>query len=243
MPKIKINNLTYYYIDKKKKIGISPICNLNAVIDNNSFTIIIGESGSGKTTLLKLIAGIYKPNDGLIYFDNDDVTNLDAASRHLSYISQEFALYPHLTVFDNIAYPLKIAKIPADEIRTRVNEMLTLLDINLYQSRKPKQLSIGQRQRVAIARALIKKPNLILLDEPLSNLDDKLKAETIKLLKEIKEKFAITLIYVTHKLDEVKNIGTNLLILHNGSIVQSGTVDEVITDMKGFYYNNISKYY
>lgn len=243
MPKIKIDNLTYYYIDKKKKIGISPICNLNAVIDNNSFTIIIGESGSGKTTLLKLIAGIYKPNDGLIYFDNDDVTNLDAASRHLSYISQEFALYPHLTVFDNIAYPLKIAKVPADEIRIRVNEMLTLLDINLYQSRKPKQLSIGQRQRVAIARALIKKPNLILLDEPLSNLDDKLKAETIKLLKEIKEKFAITFVYVTHKLDEVKNIGTNLLILHNGSIVQSGTVDEVITDMKGFYYNNIAKYY
>lgn len=243
MPKIKIDNLTYYYIDKKKKIGISPICNLNAIIDNNSFTIIIGESGSGKTTLLKLIAGIYKPNDGLIYFDNDDVTNLDAASRHLSYISQEFALYPHLTVFDNIAYPLKIAKVPADEIRIRVNEMLTLLDINLYQSRKPKQLSIGQRQRVAIARALIKKPNLILLDEPLSNLDDKLKAETIKLLKEIKEKFAITFVYVTHKLDEVKNIGTNLLILHNGSIVQSGTVDEVITDMKGFYYNNIAKYY
>lgn len=243
MPKIKIDNLTYYYIDKKKKIGISPICNLNAVIDNNSFTIIIGESGSGKTTLLKLIAGIYKPNDGLIYFDNDDVTNLDAASRHLSYISQEFALYPHLTVFDNIAYPLKIAKVPADEIRIRVNEMLTLLDINLYQSRKPKQLSIGQRQRVAIARALIKKPNLILLDEPLSNLDDKLKAETIKLLKEIKEKFAITFVYVTHKLDEVKNIGTNLLILHNGSIVQSGTVDEVITDMKGYYYNNIAKYY
>ncbi len=243
MPKIKIDNLTYYYIDKKKKIGISPICNLNTTIENNSFTIIIGESGSGKTTLLKLIAGIYKPNDGFIYFDNDDVTNLDAASRHLSYISQEFALYPHLTVFDNIAYPLKIAKVPAEEIRIRVNEMLNLLDMNLYQSRKPKQLSIGQRQRVAIARALIKKPNLILLDEPLSNLDEKLKNEMVKLFKEIKEKFAITFVYVTHKLDEVKNIGTNLLILHNGSIVQNGTIDEVITDMKGFYYNNFSKNY
>lgn len=243
MPKIKIDNLTYYYIDKKKKIGISPICNLNTTIENNSFTIIIGESGSGKTTLLKLIAGIYKPNDGSIYFDNDDVTNLDAASRHLSYISQEFALYPHLTVFDNIAYPLKIAKVPAEEIRIRVNEMLNLLDMNLYQSRKPKQLSIGQRQRVAIARALIKKPNLILLDEPLSNLDELLKIEMVKLFKEIKEKFAITFVYVTHKLDEVKSIGTNLLILHNGSIVQNGTIDEVITDMKGFYYNNFSKNY
>lgn len=243
MPKITINNLTYYYIDKKKKTGIAPICNLNTTIENNSFTIIIGESGTGKTTLLKLIAGTLKPNEGTIYFDNDDVTLVDANNRKLSYISQEFALYPHLTVFDNIAYPLKIAKVPSEEIRIRVNEMLSLLELTSYQSRKPKQLSIGQRQRVALARALVKKPQLILLDEPLSNLDEKLKVESVKLLNDIKNKFAITFIYVTHRLDEVKNIGTNLLILHNGEIVQEGTIDEVLTDMKGFYYNNISQYY
>lgn len=243
MPKITMNNLTYYYIDKKKKIGVAPICNLSTTIEKNSFTIIIGESGCGKTTLLKLITGLYKPHEGTIYFDDTNVTSIDANDRNLSYISQEFALYPHLTVFDNIAYPLKIAKVPSEEIRIRVNEMLKMLDIELYQSRKPKQLSIGQRQRVAIARALIKKPDLILFDEPLSNLDETLKSETVKLLKELKDKFAMTFIYVTHRLDEVKNIGTNILILHNGSIVQSGTVDEVITDMNGFYYNNISKYY
>lgn len=118
-----------------------------------------------------------------------------------------------------------------------------MLDIEFYQTRKPKQLSIGQRQRVAIARALVKKPDLILFDEPLSNLDESLKNETIKLLKEIRDLFKMTFIYVTHRLDEVKSIGTNLLVLHNGSIVQSGTVDEVLTDMNGFYYNNISKYY
>lgn len=243
MPKITMNNLTYYYIDKKKKIGVAPICNLSTTIEKNSFTIIIGESGCGKTTLLKLITGLYKPHEGTIYFDDTNVTSIDANDRNLSYISQEFALYPHLTVFDNIAYPLKIAKVPSEEIRIRVNEMLKMLDIESYQSRKPKQLSIGQRQRVAIARALIKKPDLILFDEPLSNLDETLKSETVKLLKELKDKFAMTFIYVTHRLDEVKNIGTNILILHNGSIVQSGTVDEVITDMNGFYYNNISKYY
>lgn len=243
MPKITLNNLTYYYIDKKKKTGIAAICDLSTMIENNSFSIIIGESGCGKTTLLKLIAGLYKPNEGTICFDNTDVTSLDANDRNLSYISQEFALYPHLTVFDNIAYPLKIAKVPSEEIRIRVNEMLKLLDIEFYQTRKPKQLSIGQRQRVAIARALVKKPDLILFDEPLSNLDESLKNETIKLLKEIKDLFKMTFIYVTHRLDEVKSIGTNLLVLHNGSIVQSGTVDEVLTDMNGFYYNNISKYY
>ncbi len=243
MPKITISNLNYYYIDKKKKTGVAAIYNLNTTIKNNSFTIIIGESGSGKTTLLKLLTGILKPSEGKIYFDEEDITNIDANKRSLSYVSQEFALYPHLTVFGNIAYPLKVAKVPDEEIRLRVNEVLSLFELVPFQARKPKHLSLGQRQRVALARAIVKKPDLILLDEPFSNLDEKLKKEFADLLKTIKEKYSITIVYVTHKLDEVKQIGTDLLILHNGEIVQKGTVDEVLTDQNCFYFQNIAKFY
>ena len=243
MPKITINNLTYLYIDKKKNTGVAAICNLNAVIENNSFSVIIGESGCGKTTLLKLLTGLLKPHEGSIYFDNNDITKLDANERNLSYISQEFALYPHLTVFDNIAYPLKISKVPSEEIRLRVNEMLKMLDLVPYQTRKPRHLSIGQRQRVALGRALVKRPSLILLDEPFSNLDEPLKKELIDLIKEIKNKLPITFIYVTHRLDEIKFVGTNVLVLHNGTVVQNDTMDKVLTDKDGFYSKNISKYY
>lgn len=243
MPKITINDLTYLYIDKKKNTGVAAICNLNAVIENNSFSVIIGESGCGKTTLLKLLTGLLKPHEGSIYFDNNDITKLDANERNLSYISQEFALYPHLTVFDNIAYPLKISKVPSEEIRLRVNEMLKMLDLVPYQTRKPRHLSIGQRQRVALGRALVKRPSLILLDEPFSNLDEPLKKELIDLIKEIKNKLPITFIYVTHRLDEIKFVGTNVLVLHNGTIVQNDTMDKVLTDKDGFYSKNISKYY
>ena len=243
MPKIVINNLTYFYLDKKKNSAVAPICNLNTEIKNNSFSVIIGESGCGKTTLLKLITGLIKPYEGSIYFDNNDVTNIDPNDRNLSYISQEFALYPHLTVFDNIAYPLKIAKVPSEEIRTRVNEMLELLDLVPYQTRKPKHLSIGQRQRVAIGRALVKRPSLILFDEPFSNLDEPLRKELITLIAKIKERFSITFIYVTHRLDEIKFVGTDLLILDNGNIVQNDTMDKVLTDQFGYYVKNLSKYF
>lgn len=242
MPNITLNNLSYYYIDHKHHSGVAAIYNLSGEIPNNSFSIIIGESGCGKTTLLKLIAGLIKPSEGKIVFDEVDVSNLDANARNISYVSQEFALYPHLTVFDNIAYPLKIAKVPAEEIRLRVNEVLELVGLSLYQSRKPKHLSIGQKQRVALARAIIKRPSLILLDEPLSNLDEITKKDIITILSSIRKLLPITIIYVTHKLDEVKTIGTNLLIINNGEIVQSGKLDEVLTDVNGFYCKNIGIY-
>ena len=243
MPKITINDLTYYYLDKKKNTGIAPICGLNTIIENNSFSVIIGESGCGKTTLLKLLTGLLRPSDGTIYFDNNDITNLDANERNLSYISQEFALYPHLTVFDNIAYPLKVNKVPSEEIRLRVNEMLQMLDLVPYQTRKPRHLSIGERQRVALGRALIKRPSLILLDEPFSNLDEALRKELINLVKVIKQKLPITFVYVTHRLDEIKYVGTHLLVLNNGVIVQNETMDKALTNKDGFYSQNISKYY
>ena len=243
MPKITINNLTHIYIDKKTNTGVAPIHNLTTTIKNNSFTVIIGASGSGKTTLLKLLTGLLRPYEGSIYFDNNDVTNVDANDRNLSYISQEFALYPHYTVFDNIAYPLKIAKVPSEEIRLRVNSVLELLELTEYQARKPKHLSIGQRQRVAIARALIKRPSLILFDEPFSNLDEPLRKELITLLADIKSKFSTTFIYVTHRLDEIKFVGTDLLILDNGVIVQNDSIDKVLTDVNGFYVKNLSKYF
>lgn len=243
MPKIQLNDLTFFYIDKKTNIGVAPIHKLNATIKNNSFSVIMGESGCGKTTLLKLITGLLRPYEGTIYFDNNDITNVDPNERNLSYISQEFALYPHYTVFDNIAYPLKIAKVPSEEIRTRVNEVLEMLDLTDYQARKPKHLSIGQRQRVAIARALVKRPNLVLFDEPFSNLDEPLRKELITLIADLKRKFSITFIYVTHRLDEIKYVASDLLIIDKGQIVQNDTMDKVLTDSNGFYVQNLSKYF
>ena len=243
MPKIQLNDLTFFYIDKNTNIGVAPIHKLNATIKNNSFSVIMGESGCGKTTLLKLITGLLRPYEGTIHFDNNDITNVDPNERNLSYISQEFALYPHYTVFDNIAYPLKIAKVPSEEIRTRVNEVLEMLDLTDYQARKPKHLSIGQRQRVAIARALVKRPNLVLFDEPFSNLDEPLRKELITLIADLKRKFSITFIYVTHRLDEIKYVASDLLIIDKGQIVQNDTMDKVLTDSNGFYVQNLSKYF
>lgn len=230
MPTITTTNLTKYYIDKKKKTGVAALYKVNLCIPNGSFTVVMGASGCGKTTLLRALTGLTSPDEGQIFFDECEVTAKSAFERNVSYLSQEYALYPHLTVFDNVAYPLKIAKVPAEEIRCRVLQLLNLLGMDFLATRKPKQLSGGQQQRVCLARALIKNPDVLFLDEPLSNLDAKLRAEIVLLLKKIHRDLKLTVVYVTHNLRETLALSDYLVVMDNGSVLKCGDVNETLND-------------
>ncbi len=239
MPSIKTVDLTKYYVDKKNKTATAVLYKLSAEIPDKSFTVIMGLSGSGKTTFLKTLAGLIKSDEGGIFFDGKDVTDSLPSSRGVSYLSQEYALYPHLTVFDNIAYPLKTAKVPAEEIRRRVNEICSALDITLLSSRKPRVLSGGQQQRVALARALVKQPDAVLLDEPLSNLDEHTRRSLAAEFAAMQKKLGLTFVYVTHNTEEARTLADHLIVIDNGAVVQSGSPDALFRDRGGFFFNNI----
>lgn len=236
MPKITTRNLTKYYLDKKSKVATAVLYNVDCEIPDNSFTVIVGKSGSGKTTFIKTIAGLIAPDDGSIYFDDVDVTHYTAQQRNVSLLSQEYALYPHLTVFDNIAYPLKLMRAPADEIRRRVNEVCSLLDISLLSSRRIRQLSGGQLQRVALARALVKNPDVVLLDEPLSNLDEKSRADLSWQFTKLQKKLNCVFVYVTHSISEAQKLADYIIVFDNGDIIQRGDASTVIRNTSGAFY-------
>ncbi len=227
MPTVKLESLCKYYIDKKDKSATAVLYNVNALIPDGSFTVIMGPSGCGKTTLLKCIGGLLEVDDGDIYFDHEKVTQLAPGKRNVSYVSQEYALYPHKTVFDNVAYPLQLVGVPDEELRRRVQEMLSLLDIAPLGSRKPRELSGGQQQRVALARALVKRPGILLLDEPLSNIDEKQKNALMDVFRTVQQRLGISFLYVTHSLNEAQHLADQLLIMDNGEIVKSGSFREV----------------
>ncbi len=195
--------------------------------EDGSFTAILGPSGSGKTTLLYLIAGIYKPSSGRIYFGDRDVTNMPPNKRNVGLVFQNYALYPHMTVYDNIAFPLRLKKLPRDEIDRRVREVAKLLHIEELLERYPSQLSGGQQQRVAMARALVKQPDVLLLDEPLSNLDALLRIKIRAELKRLQKDLGITTIYVTHDQSEALALADRIVVIDRGRIQQVGTPDEV----------------
>ena len=238
MAKIELKDICKYYLDKKTNTATAVLYNLNATFEDGKFNVVLGESGSGKTMRLKTIAGLISPDEGQILFNNEDVTNLVPGKRNLSLLTQEYALYPHITVFDNIAYPLKVAKVPNDEIKRRVNEVLSLLNISLLSSRRPRQLSGGQQQRVAIARALVKNPDIILFDEPLSNVDTLLRHELIEEFLRIQRMLSITFIYVTHNVSEATALADNIVIMHNGEVKCSGNKNALMKDKESYFYKN-----
>ena len=238
MAKIELKNVCKYFEDKKSNTATAVLYNVNAVFEDGKFNVILGESGCGKTMLLKSIAGLLSIDEGEIFFNDIDYTNVIAGKRNLSLLTQEYALYPHITVFDNVAYPLKIAKVPNDEIKRRVNEVLSLLNISLLSSRRPRQLSGGQQQRVAIARALVKNPDIILFDEPLSNVDPLLRHELIEEFLRLQRMLSITFIYVTHNISEATALADNIIIMHNGEIKCSGTKNELMKDKESYFYKN-----
>ena len=200
---------------------------LDLTINPGELFFLLGPSGCGKTTLLRSLAGFYIPEKGQILFGNEDVTRLEPHKRNTGMMFQSYALWPHMTVAENVAFGLEERKVPAAEIKTRVAEALASVKMEKYAERKPNQLSGGQQQRIALARALVIRPRCLLLDEPLSNLDAKLRLEMRTEIRRVCKEFQLTTVYVTHDQKEALSIADRMAILESGHILQVGTPREV----------------
>ena len=218
MPEVYLKNFTVQLKEKRKQY-VTAVDNVDVHFLNGQVNVLIGPSGCGKTSLLRGVIGLV-PHEGDILFDNINVNEYRIDEKGLSYVSQSLGLYPHLSIFNNIAFPLRVAGSDPEEIRRRVDEVSELLKIKHCLTRKPRQLSMGQAQRVAIARALIKRPILYLFDEPFSNLDKPLAEELIIKLKKIFIQNNATVLYVTHDLKEALTIGDQIFVMDKGQIVE-----------------------
>jgi multiple sugar transport system ATP-binding protein len=196
-------------------------------IDDGDFLVLLGPSGCGKTTLLRMIAGLLEPTTGRILLDGDDITDLPSKKRDLAMVFQSYALYPHLSVRRNLAFPLRVQKLGREEIERRVQDVAASLEIDHLLDRKPKELSGGQRQRVAVGRALVRDPKAFLMDEPLSNLDAKLRTQTRQELTALHRRLGATFVYVTHDQVEAMTMATKIVVLDAGRIEQYGTPEDV----------------
>ena len=201
--------------------------NLNLSIEEGVFLTLLGSSGCGKTTTLRMIAGFEEPSSGSILVEGERVEDKEPFERNVNTVFQSYALFPHKTVYDNIAYGLKMKKVPKNEIRNRVLEMMEMVQLNGFEKRYPSQLSGGQKQRVAIARALINRPRVLLLDEPLGALDLKLRKQMQLELKRLQKKLNITFIYVTHDQEEALTMSDRIAVMHDGIIDQLATPAEI----------------
>jgi len=208
---------------------------LDLDIYEGEFLTLLGSSGCGKTTLLRSISGLDTPTTGKVYIDGEDVTNVEPPKRQVNTIFQNYALFPLMTIEDNIAFGLKMKKIPKKQIQKRVKEMLELVHLEGYEKRKPKDLSGGEQQRVSIVRGLINNPKVLLLDEPLSALDLKLRKKMQIELKQLQRKLGITFIYVTHDQDEALSMSDRIVVLRDGHIEQIGSPVEVYENPKTLY--------
>ena len=216
MPKIELQHLSVTYLGRKKQ-EYPAIKDVSCVFENGKISALMGESGSGKTTIFRAIAGqlLY---DGTILSDGVDIAALSLKERRLAYVMQEFALYPHLTVYDNLAFPLKLERQSYSTIDEEVIKMARSLDIEYLLSRKPRQLSGGQAQKVCLGRALIKKPDLILLDEPLANVDEAQRGDVLLAIKKQLEESKATAIYITHNLKEAIYVSSKIYCLEKGKL-------------------------
>lgn len=200
---------------------------LNLVVEEGEFLTLLGSSGCGKTTTLRMIAGFEEPTTGSIKVEGENIEDKEPFERNVNTVFQSYALFPHKTIFDNIAYGLKMKKVPKPEIKKRVLEMMELVQLEGFEKRYPSQLSGGQKQRVAIARALINRPRVLLLDEPLGALDLKLRKQMQLELKRLQKKMNITFIYVTHDQEEALTMSDRIAIMHDGILDQLGTPTEI----------------
>ncbi len=211
-----------------KKFGnVVAVNNVNLEIKDGSFMVLLGPSGCGKTTILRLIAGLEKPTEGRIYIDDRDVTELSPKDRDIAMVFQTYSLYPHMTVYENIAFPLRIRRIKKDELDRRVREVADMLGLSEMLHKKPRELSGGQRQRVAMGRAIIRKPRVFLFDEPLSNLDAKLRIQMRAELSRLHKQLGITSIYVTHDQVEAMTLGDEIAVINKGEIQAVGEPLEI----------------
>lgn len=220
--------------DKKKKHnlkvtdeGVLAVDDFNLEIKDKEFIVLVGPSGCGKSTTLRMVAGLEEISKGELYIDNRLVNDVEPKDRDIAMVFQSYALYPHMTVRQNMEFPLKLRKMPKDEIDRKVNEAAEILDITQYLDRKPKALSGGQRQRVAIGRAIVREPKVLLMDEPLSNLDAKLRNQMRAEIIKLRQRIDTTFIYVTHDQTEAMTLGDRIVIMKDGVVQQIGTPQEV----------------
>ena len=236
MSSIRLKDVSIYY--KNKNEIITAVDEVSLTFHSQKVNVLIGYSGCGKSSILNAISG-YILFDGEIYLDEQNILDIPVQKRNISYVSQEIVLYPHLTVYDNIAYPLKLLKLPRDQIDIRVRELAYELEIDYLLTRKPKYLSIGQQQRVAIARAFAKKPDIVLMDEPLSNLDKETSDEIKKYIKQLLQENNATCIYVSHNITDALYLADHIFVMNEGKLVGEYTPkeflkcdNEVVTKLK-----------
>lgn len=210
-------------VEKKYSGGIKAVSDFNLEIEDKEFIILVGPSGCGKTSTLRMIAGLEDASAGEIYIDNQLVNNIEPKDRDIAMVFQNYALYPHMTVFKNMAFGLKLRKTPKNIINQRVLETAQILEIGHLLNRKPKELSGGQRQRVALGRAIVRQPKVFLMDEPLSNLDAKLRVQMRAEISKLYQKLKTTIIYVTHDQTEAMTMGTRIVVMKDGHIQQVDT--------------------
>ncbi len=229
MAQVEFKNVTKIY-DKKKIID-----DVSLTVNDKEFLVLVGSSGCGKSTLLRMIAGLEEITSGEIYIDGKCVNNVHPKERDIAFVFQNYALYPHMSVYENMAFPLKMRKMSKKDIDEKVKEAAEILDLQELLQRKPKQLSGGQRQRVALGRAIVRNPKVFLMDEPLSNLDAKLRVQMRAEIKKLHQKLLTTFIYVTHDQTEALTMGDRIAVIDSGVIQQIGTPLEV-------YNNPVNKF-
>ena len=216
MSSITLKNVSIYY--KNKKSIITAVDDVSFSFHDKKINVLIGFSGCGKTSILNAISGqiLY---DGEIFISEKNIEEIAVQKRNISYVNQDIVLYPHLTVYDNIAYPLKLLNLPREEIDVRVRELSNELDIGFLLTRKPKYLSVGQQQRVAIARAFAKRPDILIMDEPLSNLDKQTSEDIRRYIKDLVKEYECTCIYVSHNITDAVYLADSIFLMNEGKLV------------------------
>lgn len=222
MATLKFKDINKIYDNK-----VQAVFDFNLDVNDHDFIVFVGPSGCGKTTTLRMVAGLEEITSGELYINNRLVNDIAPKDRDIAMVFQSYALYPHMTVYDNMAFGLKLRKIPKEEIERRVNEAAAILGLEPYLNRRPKALSGGQRQRVALGRAIVRNPKVFLMDEPLSNLDAKLRVQMRSEIIKIHERVGATTIYVTHDQTEAMTMATRIVVMKDGYIQQIGTPKEV----------------
>jgi sn-glycerol 3-phosphate transport system ATP-binding protein len=225
MASIQLKNVVKKYGKGKQELQV--IHGVNADIADREFIVIVGPSGCGKSTLLRMVAGLEEISGGEIWIGDRVVNQLEPAERDIAMVFQNYALYPHMTVFENMAYGLKIKKVPIAEIKQRVDKAAGILELGHLLARKPRELSGGQRQRVAMGRAIVRQPQVFLFDEPLSNLDAKLRAQTRLEIQKLHRELGITSLFVTHDQVEAMTLAERMIVMNAGKMEQFGTPEEV----------------
>ncbi len=235
---ITLKHLTKVFENKKTKTQVVAVNDLDVVIPSGKLIGLLGPSGCGKSTTLFMLSGLEKPTSGNIIFGDDDVTELAPEKRGIGLVFQNYALYPHMTVEGNILFPLQNMRVPKEEAKKRAYDVAKLVQIEDLLNRKPSELSGGQQQRVAIARALVKMPSVLLLDEPLSNLDARLRLQTREEIKRIQVATGITTIFVTHDQEEAMSICDSILVMKKGVVQQMGAPQNIYDDPNNLFVAN-----